>query len=39
MFDTEQLWQFPYGWPAIDDCHLPLNALLEVWKLAKSITT
>ena len=25
MLDTEQLWQFPCGWGAIDGCHLPLK--------------
>ena len=25
MLDTEQLWQFPCGWGAIDCCHLLLK--------------
>ena len=25
MLDTEELWQFPYSWAAVDGCHIPIK--------------
>lgn len=25
MLDTEELWQFPYAWAAVDGCHIPIK--------------
>ena len=25
MLDTEELWQFPFSWAAVDGCHIPIK--------------
>ena len=39
MLDMEEMWQFPYCWAAIDGCHIPISAHLEVPNLVESTTT